>query len=94
MLNPKKFGKMTLAFFNLELQPKKMKNGLNKLIEIDELIKIYQTTGQYSIKAMGLFDDENDLAHFINNILLLKFPIQNYTVEIVTRHIKDSTYNV
>lgn len=94
LLNPKKFGKKTLAFFNLEMEPKMMKDSLKKLIEIDELIKIYQTTGQYSIKAIGLFNDENDLTNFINEKLLLNLPVQNYTVEIVTKSIKDTVYNI
>ena len=94
MLNPKKFGKKTLAFLNLEMEPKKMKSSLKDLVEIDEFIKIYQTTGEYSIKAIGLFDDEEDLTNFINNELLLKLPVQKYTVEIVTKSIKDTIYNI
>ena len=94
MLNPKKFGKKTLAFLNLEMEPKKMKSSLKDLVEIDEFIKIYQTTGEYSIKAVGLFDDEEDLTDFINNELLLKLPVQKYTVEIVTKSVKDTIYNI
>lgn len=94
LLNPMKFGKRTLAFFNLEMQPKKMRDGLKNLKEIDEFIKIYQTTGSYSIKAIGLFDDEKELTIFINNKLLHHFPIQNYKVEIVTNCIKDTVYNI
>ncbi len=94
LLNPSKFGKKTLAFFNLEMQPKEMKSSLKNLFEVNEFIKIYQTTGQYSIKAIGLFKDEEDLSNFINNKLLLHFPIQNYSVEIVTKRIKDTVYNI
>ena len=94
LLNPNKFGKKTLAFFNLEMQPKKMKSSLKKIIGVEEFIKIYQTTGQYSIKAIGLFDDDTDLTNFINNKLLMDFPIQNYTVEIVTNSIKDTIYYI
>lgn len=94
LLNPKKFGKKTLAFINLEMEPKKMRSALKKIVEIEEFIKIYQTTGRYSIKAVGLFDDEEILTDFINNNLLQKLPVQNYTVEIVTKSIKDTIYNV
>ncbi|WP_135606859.1 Lrp/AsnC family transcriptional regulator [Methanococcoides sp. NM1] len=93
-LNPKKFGKNTLAFLNLEMEPKKMKGSLKNLVEINEFIKIYQTTGEYSIKVVGLFDDEEALTDFINNELLLKLPVQKYTVEIVTKSIKDTIYNI
>ncbi|MDW7731483.1 MAG: Lrp/AsnC family transcriptional regulator [Methanolobus sp.] len=94
LLNPKKFGKNIFAIFNLEMEPKKMKASISKLNSIDEFIKIYQTTGQYSIKAFGLFDDEEDLTNFINDKLLSEIPVQNYSVEIVTRNIKDGIYNV
>lgn len=94
LLNPKKFGKGTFAIFNLEMEPKKTKESIQKLIKIDEFIKIYQTTGQYSIKAFGLFNDEDELTNFTNNRLLFEIPVRNYSVEIVTRNIKDSIYHV
>lgn len=92
LLNPKKFGKSTFAIFNLEMEPKKTKESIKKLMFIDEFIKIYQTTGQYSIKALGLFNDDEELTNFINNRLLYELPVQNYSVEIVTKSIKDSIY--
>ncbi|MDG6243104.1 MAG: Lrp/AsnC family transcriptional regulator [Methanolobus sp.] len=92
LLNPKKFGKHTFAIFNLEMEPKRTKESINKLVQIEEFIKIYQTTGQYSIKAIGLFNDEEELTTFINNRLLYELPIQNYSVELITRSIKDSIY--
>ena len=94
LLNPRKFGKKTFAIFNLELENKEIKASIRKLAEIDDLIKIYQTTGQYSIKAFGLFDDEENLTDFINDKLLQEIPIQNYSVEIITKSIKDGIYSV
>ncbi len=94
LLNPKKFGKNTFAIFNLEMEPKKMKAGINKLRSMEEFTRIYQTTGQYSIKAFGLFDDDEDLTNFINEKLLTELPVRNYSVEIVTKNIKDTIYNV
>jgi len=94
LLNPKKFGKKILAIFNLEIEPKMMKSTLSKLVGLDEFIKIYQTTGQFSINAIGLFDNEESLTRFINNKLLFEFPIQNYTVEIVMGKIKDTDYEI
>ena len=94
LLNPRKFGKKTFAIFNLELENKQIKTTIKKLAEIEDLIKIYQTTGQYSIKAFGLFDDEEDLTDFINDRLLQEIPIQNYSVEIITKSIKDGIYSV
>ncbi|MBK5189895.1 MAG: Lrp/AsnC family transcriptional regulator [Methanosarcinales archaeon] len=94
LLNPKKFGKNILAIFNLEIEPKMMRSTLSKLVGLDEFIKIYQTTGQFSINAIGLFDNEKSLTRFINNKLLFEFPIQNYTVEIVMRKVKDTDYEI
>jgi DNA-binding Lrp family transcriptional regulator len=94
LLNPKKFGKRILAVFNLEIEPKAMRSTLPKLVKLGEFIKIYQTTGQFSINAVGLFDNENNLTSFINNKLLIEFPIQNYTVDIVMRKVKDTDYEI
>ncbi|WP_094227106.1 Lrp/AsnC family transcriptional regulator [Methanolobus psychrotolerans] len=94
LLNPKKFGKRIFAIFNLEMEPKKTNESIKKLIQIEELIKIYQTTGQYSIKAFGLFNDEDELTSFINNRLLCEIQVRNYSVEIITKSIKDSVYHV
>lgn len=94
LLNPKKFGKRILAVFNLEIEPKAMRSTLPKLVKLGEFIKIYQTTGQFSINAVGLFDNENNLTSFINNKLLIEFSIQNYTVEIVMRKVKDTDYEI
>ncbi|MGB2841864.1 MAG: winged helix-turn-helix transcriptional regulator [Methanosarcinales archaeon] len=94
LLNPRKFGKNLLAIFNLEVEPKAMMTTLPKLVELAEFIKVYQTTGQFSINAIGLFDNEESLTTFINNKLLFEFPIQNYTVDIVMRKVKDTDYEI
>ncbi|TGC11154.1 Lrp/AsnC family transcriptional regulator [Methanolobus halotolerans] len=94
LLNPKNFGKKTFAIFDIEMEPKKMKEGIDKLYSIEELIRIYQTTGQYSIKAFGLFDDEEELTNFISGRFLSEIPVRNYSVNIVTRSIKDDIYKV
>jgi len=94
LLNPKKFGKNLLVIFNLEVEPKAMRTILPKLAGLDEFIKIYQTTGQFSVIAIGLFDNEDSLTRFINNKLLFEFPIQNYTVEVVMKKIKDTDYEI
>lgn len=94
LLNPKKFGKKTFAIFNLELENRQIKTSIKKLAEIEDFIRIYQTTGQYSIKAFGLFDDEEKLTDFVNDKLLQEIPVRNYSVEIITKSIKDGIYSV
>ncbi len=44
-----------------------------KLAGLDEFIAIYQTTGQFSVNAIGLFDNADSLTRFINNKLLFVF---------------------
>lgn len=92
LIDPAKVGKKVMAIFDIELQPKSMKRSIPLLTKIDEFIRIYHTTGAYSITAIGLFDSNESLTIFINNRLLVEFPIQNYTVDIVTKQYKESIY--
>jgi Lrp/AsnC family transcriptional regulator for asnA, asnC and gidA len=94
LLNPKKFGKRLIAIFNLEIEPKKTRKTLPLLVKLEELTNVYQVTGQFSIHAVGLFENEESLTNFINNKLLIEFPIQNYTVDIVTRQLKSTNYKI
>jgi Lrp/AsnC family transcriptional regulator for asnA, asnC and gidA len=94
LIDPKKVGKSIMAIFNIEIEPKSMKKSIRPLRNVDEFIKIYHTTGNYSITAIGLFDSNESLTNFINNKLLTDFPIQNYTVDIVTKQYKESIYSI
>ncbi len=92
LIDPKKIGKKVMAVFDIELAPKDMKNKINELVNLEEFIKVYYTTGNYSIVAIGLFDSNKELINFINNRLLEDFPIRDYTANIVTKTYKDSIY--
>ena len=92
LIDPKKVGKQVMAIFKIEVEPKKMRNAIPKLKKIDHFIKVYNTTGDYSITAMGLFETNEAMTNFVTNKLLIEVPIKNYTVEIVTKNYKDSIY--
>ncbi len=94
LIDPKKVGKNVLAIFNIEIEPKSMKKSIPLLTKTDEFIKVYHTTGQYSLTAMGIFDSNDSLTKFINGKLLNEFSIQNYTVNIITKQYKDSFYKI
>ncbi len=93
ILNPESFGKNILAIFNIMLEPKKVKTGIEKICGIKQFTTIYQTTGKYTLLARGLFNDENELSDFINNELLLKYPIREYNVEIVLDTVKEDQFH-
>ena len=92
LIDPRKIGKSIMAIFNIEVEPKTMRKSIPLLRKTDDFIKIYHTTGNYSITAIGVFENNESLTNFINNKLLIDFPIQNYTVDIVTKQYKDSIY--
>ncbi len=94
ILNPESFGKNVLALFNIMLEPKKVKNAIEKISLIEQFTNIYQTTGKYNLLARGLFNDEAELSDFINNELLPKYPVKEYNVEIVINVIKEDQFHL
>jgi Lrp/AsnC family transcriptional regulator for asnA, asnC and gidA len=92
LIDPIKVGKKVMAIFNIDVEPKKIRNAIPKLKKIENFIKIYNTTGDYSITAIGLFDSNESLTNFINYKLLVDLPIKDYKLNIVTKKYKDSIY--
>ncbi|MFQ6128333.1 MAG: Lrp/AsnC family transcriptional regulator [Thermoplasmata archaeon] len=94
LIDPKKVGKNVMAMFSIEFKPEEMRHNVRLLTTIPELIKIYHTTGEYSIMAIGLFDSNDELTKFINHKLLVDFSVQKYAMDVVTRQYKDSIYMI
>lgn len=92
LLNPNKIGKNVKAIFNIDIDPADVQKALRNIKRAPELIKVYHTSGHYAITAIGLFDSNDDLTNFINNYLLMKCSIKEYTVDIVIREYKESIY--
>ena len=92
LIDPRKVGKKVMAIFDIMIEPKSMKKSIPSLSKLDEFIKVYQATGEHPILAIGLFESNDNLNDFINNTLLVDFPIKDYKVNIVTKRYKDSIY--
>lgn len=93
LLNPRKFNKSIIAIFSINTDPKMTNKIIVKLRDMVEFTKIYQTTGRYTITAIGLFKDTVELNAFISSSILIE-GIVDYNVDIVTKKHKDSTFLV
>ncbi len=93
LLNPRKFGKRIMAIFNINTAPRKTNEIILNLRDMDELIKIYQTTGTYTIMAIGLFKNTDNLNKFVLSKFLID-GIVDYSVDVVTKKHKDSTFSI
>lgn len=93
LLNPKKFGKNIIAIIMISTELSKTKEFIKKLKKFPQIINIYFTTGEYSIIAIGLFDDEEDLNYFLVD-KLSKLEIHQYNVVTVLEKIKESYFEI
>jgi len=93
LLNPKKFGKNIISILMISTGLSKTKECIQMLKKFPQIINIYFTTGEYSIIAMGLFDDDEDLNYFLVN-KLSKIDIHQYNVVTVLEKIKESYFEI
>ena len=70
LVDPKTVGKQITAIFNIELEPRDIEKHIHSMVKIREFITIFQTTGEFSVIAIGLFDSHENLTEFINNKFL------------------------
>lgn len=92
-LDPKKFGKNISAIFNLNVLPENLNRALENLKTMDCLTEIYLTTGNFSIIAIGHFEDRDDLTKFITENLK-KIKMIDYDVITVLRRVKHELYSI
>lgn len=92
-LNPKKFGKTITAIFNLNVLPENITSALKYLKTIDCITQIYLTTGDYSVIAIGYFEDNNAVRDFITN-KLKKVEIINLDVITVLQRVKHGLFGI
>jgi Lrp/AsnC family transcriptional regulator, regulator for asnA, asnC and gidA len=91
LLNPKKFGKKHTVLFHIKTKAKNIKNVIEKLCLVGELTFIYRTTGQYTIFAIGLFKNMEEINNFVN-ISISGLDIMDYSMEIVVKKAKESPF--
>jgi Lrp/AsnC family transcriptional regulator for asnA, asnC and gidA len=92
-LNPKKFGKNVLVIFNLNVLPENIEKSLEQLQSIEALTEIYLTTGDYSIVAIGLFNDNNEVTNFITE-KLKKIIMINFELTTVLKRVKHGFFEI
>jgi Lrp/AsnC family transcriptional regulator for asnA, asnC and gidA len=93
LLNPKKFGKHVKAIFLISTELSKAKDCVKQLKKLHSIINIYFTTGEYSILAVGLFNDDEELNTFLIN-KLSKLDIHQYNVITVLDKIKEGYFEI
>ncbi|MEA2054186.1 MAG: Lrp/AsnC family transcriptional regulator [Candidatus Thermoplasmatota archaeon] len=93
LLNPRKFGKKHTVLFHIKTRVKNTKNTIKELCLMEELNCIYQTTGQYTIFAIGLFKDMGEINNFVN-AKLSGLDMVEYSMDIVTKKAKESPFFV
>lgn len=92
-LNPKKFGKNVMAIINLNVMPEYIEDTLVYLKSINNLTEIYLTTGNFSITAIGYFEDNNGVTNFITEHLK-NVKIIDYDMSTVLRKAKHELYGI
>ena len=93
LLNPKKFGKHVIAIFMISTELSGAKGCTEQLKKFPQIIDIYFTTGEYSIMAIGLFDDDEDLNLFLIK-KMSKLNIHQYNVVTVLKKIKKGFFQI
>jgi DNA-binding Lrp family transcriptional regulator len=91
IVDPEKIGKELAVIFLIKMQPNKIMESMGRLMRIECLTNIYQTTGSHSIVAKGYFENAKELSKFMENDLFLNYQIQDCEVKTVLRPIKEST---
>jgi len=93
ILNPIKFGKKVTAIFNFNIPLDQIKNFSNNLKKYENITNIYFTTGHYSICAMGIFENHEELNRFLIDHLS-KTSIREYVVSTVLQRFKEQFYEL
>lgn len=93
VLDPIKFGKKVTAIFNFNVPLDQIKNFSNLLKKFENITNIYFTTGHYSICAMGIFENHEDLNRFLIDHLS-KTSIREYVVSTVLERYKEQYYEL
>ncbi len=92
-LNPKKFGKKIIAIFNFNVLPENINEVLDYLKSNNHLTEIYLTTGNYSIIAIGYFENNNAVTKFITENLK-NINMIDYDVVTVLDRVKHELYGI
>ena len=91
VLNPRKFGKKITAVISLKTNLSDINQVKKDLLEMPELLMVFHVSGKYPFTIVGLFEDHEDLQHFLNNSLS-DIPINGFDVKVIIDEIKDTEF--
>jgi Lrp/AsnC family leucine-responsive transcriptional regulator len=92
-LNPKKFGKNIIVIFSLNVLPQNINESLDSLKSMGNITEIYLTAGDFSIIAIGYFDDNIKLTRFVTE-KLKDIKMIDYDVITVLKRIRHELYAI
>jgi Lrp/AsnC family transcriptional regulator for asnA, asnC and gidA len=90
-INPKKLGYEVVAILGLYIKPSKVEETLNKLKELDEIIELYQTTGEYDAVCIAVLKDMESLGNFLTEKIYPLVNVNGCKVTLVLKTFKDGS---
>ena len=93
IINPSRFGKKITAIFNFNVPLHQIKSFSHNLKKFKNITNIYFTTGHYSICALGIFENHEELNKFLVDHLS-KTSIREYVVSTVLERFKEQFYEL
>jgi len=93
VLDPRKFGKKITAVISLKTELSQINHVKKILLEMPELLVVFQVSGTYPFTVVGLFEDRDYLQRFLDNDLS-ELSISEFDVKIIIDEIKDSDFTI
>ncbi|AAB98133.1 transcriptional regulator, putative [Methanocaldococcus jannaschii DSM 2661] len=90
-INPKNLGFEVVAILGLYIKPSKVEETLNKLKELDEIVELYQTTGEYDAVCIAILKDIESLGKFLAEKIYPLVNVNGCKVTLVLRTFKDGS---
>ena len=90
-INPKNLGFEVVAILGLYIKPSKVEETLDKLKELDEIVELYQTTGEYDAVCIAILKDIESLGNFLAEKIYPLVNVNGCKVTLVLRTFKDGS---
>jgi Lrp/AsnC family leucine-responsive transcriptional regulator len=93
ILDPRKFGKKITAVISLKTDLSQINYVKKNLLEMPELLVVFQVSGNYPFIIIGLFEDHADLQRFLDTNLSY-LSIKEFDVKIIIDEIKENGFTI
>ncbi|ACX72826.1 transcriptional regulator, AsnC family [Methanocaldococcus vulcanius M7] len=90
-IDPKNLGFEVVAILGLYIKPSKVDETLSKLKELDEIVELYQTTGEYDAVCIAVLKDIESLGKFLAEKIYPLVNVNGCKVTIVLRTFKNGS---